>query len=109
MQNQESFTAGCQAGADTATVLSHNRNDTDARAGLQCRNRIWEVAMKELVHCRAMESLYRQGAALHPEDSWKLLAEAEKWRHKALDQIASHFQECNVAAPAGPEALRLVA
>ena len=34
--------------------------------------------MKELVHCRAMESLYRQGAALHPEDSWKLLAEAEK-------------------------------
>ena len=51
--------------------------------------------MKELVHCRAMESLYRQGAALHPEDSWKLLAEAEKWRHRALDQIASHFDECN--------------
>jgi hypothetical protein len=71
-------------------------------------NRIWEVAMKELVHCRAMESLYRQGAALHPEDSWKLLAEAEKWRHKALDQIASHFEECNGAAAAA-EDLRLVA
>ena len=65
--------------------------------------------MKELVHCRAMESLYRQGAALHPEDSWKLLAEAEKWRHRALDQIASHFEECNSAAPASPEDLRLVA
>ena len=51
--------------------------------------------MKELIHCRAMESLYRQGAALHPEDSWKLLAEAERWRHRALDQIASHFEECN--------------
>ena len=72
-------------------------------------NRIGEVAMKELVHCRAMESLYRQGAALHPEDSWKLLAEAEKWRHKALDQIAAHFEECNSAGPAAPEDLRLVA
>jgi hypothetical protein len=109
MQNFESFTASCQAGADTATVLSHNRNDTDARPGLEYCNRTWEVAMKELVHCRAMESLYRQGAALHPEDSWKLLAEAEKWRHKALDQIASHFEECNGAGPAGPEDLRLVA
>jgi hypothetical protein len=65
--------------------------------------------MKELVHCRAMEALYRQGAALHPQDSWKLLAEAEKWRHRALDQIASHFQECNTARAAGPEDVRLVA
>ncbi len=65
--------------------------------------------MKELVHCRAMESLYRQGAALHPEDSWKLLAEAEKWRHRALEQIASHFEECNSAVPASAEDLRLVA
>jgi len=65
--------------------------------------------MQELVHCRAMESLYRQGAALHPEDSWKLLAEAEKWRHRALDQIAAHFQECNGVTAAGAEELRLVA
>ena len=65
--------------------------------------------MKELVHCRAMESLYRQGAALHPEDSWKLLAEAEKWRHKALDQIASRFEECNGARAAVSEHLPLVA
>jgi hypothetical protein len=65
--------------------------------------------MKELVHCRAMESLYRQGAALHPEDSWKLLAEAERWRHKALDHIASHFEECNTTQPTVPETLRLVA
>ncbi|HEV7880781.1 MAG TPA: hypothetical protein VGP39_22235 [Bradyrhizobium sp.] len=66
--------------------------------------------MKELVHCRAMESFCRQGAALHPEDSWKLLAEAEKWRHRALDHIASHFEECNGAQkPAVAEDLRLVA
>jgi hypothetical protein len=72
-------------------------------------NRIREVAMKELVHCRAMEALYRQGAAFHPEDSWKLLAEAERWRHRALDQIAAHFEECNVARAADAEAFRLVA
>jgi hypothetical protein len=65
--------------------------------------------MKELVHCRAMESLYRQGAALHPEDSWKLLAEAEKWRHRALDQIAARFEECNTASAAVAEDLCLVA
>ena len=65
--------------------------------------------MKELVHCRAMESLYRQGAALHPEDSWKLLAEAEKWHHRALDEIASHFEECNAPPPAAAEEVRLVA
>jgi hypothetical protein len=65
--------------------------------------------MKELVHCRAMESLYRQGAALHPEDSGKLLAEAEKWHHRALDQIVVHFEECNVARASGAEDLRLVA
>jgi hypothetical protein len=56
-----------------------------------------------------MESLYRQGAALHPEDNWKLLAEAERWRHKALDHIASHFEECNASQPTGPEPPRLVA
>jgi hypothetical protein len=82
---------------------------TENRAYNAANRIIWEVAMKELVHCRAMESLYRQGAALHPEDSWKLLAEAEKWRHKALDQIASRFEECNSAAAAGPEDLPLVA
>jgi hypothetical protein len=91
------LTASCRDDADTAIILSHNRNDTDRKPGLQCGTKIWEVAMKELVHCRAMESLYRQGAALHPEDSWKLLAEAEKWRHRALDQIAARFEECNTA------------
>jgi hypothetical protein len=55
--------------------------------------------MNELVHCRAMESLYRQGAALHPEVSWKLLAEAEKWHHRALDQIASGVEECKASQP----------
>jgi len=72
-------------------------------------NRIWEVAMQDLVHCRAMESLCRQGAALHPEDSWKLLAEAERWHHRALDHIASRFEECNAPQSAVSEMPRLVA
>ncbi|SHL42128.1 hypothetical protein SAMN05444159_5860 [Bradyrhizobium lablabi] len=45
--------------------------------------------MKDLVRYRAMESLCRQSAVFHPLDSWRLLAEAEMWHHKALDQMAS--------------------
>lgn len=45
--------------------------------------------MKDLVRYRAMESLCRQSAVFHPLESWRLLAEAEMWHHKALDQMAS--------------------
>lgn len=40
--------------------------------------------MKELLDCRAMESVCRQRATLYPEESWKWLAEAEMWNHKAI-------------------------
>jgi len=39
--------------------------------------------MKDLVRYRAMESLCRQSAVFHPLESWRLLAEAEIWHHKA--------------------------
>jgi hypothetical protein len=45
--------------------------------------------MKDLIRYRAMESLCRQSAVFHPLESWRLLAEAEMWHHKALDQMAS--------------------
>jgi hypothetical protein len=51
--------------------------------------------MKELRTCRAMESLCRQRASFYPEDSWKHLAEAEMWRHRAMDLVAEHHVECN--------------
>ncbi|MGM4895864.1 hypothetical protein [Tardiphaga sp. 709] len=51
--------------------------------------------MKELQTYRAMESLCRQRAAHFPEESWKHLADAEMWRHKAMDLIAEHHVECN--------------
>jgi hypothetical protein len=63
--------------------------------------------MKDLVRYRAMESLCRQAAVHHPLESWRMLAEAEMWHHKALEEIASHFAECSHIPPASglvPEA-----
>jgi hypothetical protein len=57
--------------------------------------------MNDLVRYRAMESLCRQSAVFRPLESWRLLAEAEMWHHKAQQEIASHFMECNVSLQAG--------
>jgi len=51
--------------------------------------------MKDLVRYRAMESLCRQSAVFNPLESWRLLAEAEMWHHKAQEEIASRFEECD--------------
>lgn len=56
--------------------------------------------MNELVRYRAMESLCRQSAVFRPLESWRLLAEAEMWHHKAQQEIASRFMECNVSLQA---------
>jgi hypothetical protein len=57
--------------------------------------------MDDLVRYRAMESLCRQSAVFRPLESWRLLAEAEMWHHKAQEEIASRFLECNVTLQAG--------
>jgi len=57
--------------------------------------------MKDLVRYRAMESLCRQSAVFRPLESWRLLAEAEMWHHKAQEAIASRFLECNDSLKAG--------
>jgi hypothetical protein len=49
--------------------------------------------MDDLVRYRAMESLCRQSAVFHPLDSWRLLAQAEMWHHKALEEIAPRSGE----------------
>jgi hypothetical protein len=54
-----------------------------------------EMAMKELLFCRAMESRCRQRAALYPSESGRWLAEAEMWQRKAMDSISDHFDDCN--------------
>jgi hypothetical protein len=45
--------------------------------------------MSNLVRYRAMESLCRQKAVFRPQESWRLLAEAEMWHHKAQEEMAS--------------------
>ena len=54
--------------------------------------------MDNLVRYRAMESLCRQSAVFHPLESWRLLAEAEMWHHKALEEIAPRAVECDRTA-----------
>ena len=56
--------------------------------------------MEDLVRYRAMESLCRQSAVFRPLESWRLLAEAEMWHHKALE-IASRSMDRNSTPPAG--------
>jgi len=57
--------------------------------------------MKDLVRYRAMESLCRQSAVFHPHESWRLLAQAEMWHHKAEDELAARSVRGDIAASAG--------
>ena len=52
--------------------------------------------MEDLVRYRAMESLCRQSAVFRPLESWRLLAEAEMWHHKALEEITPRAVECSM-------------
>jgi hypothetical protein len=60
--------------------------------------------MQDLVRYRAMESLCRQSAVFRPLESWRLLAEAEMWHHKALEEIAPRAVECHGTPPAAASA-----
>jgi hypothetical protein len=51
--------------------------------------------MKELIFCRAMGAMCRQRAAFYPEESWRFLAEAQLWEHRAVQIIEYHFADCN--------------
>lgn len=44
--------------------------------------------MSELSYCRLMESVCRQCATLYPDESWKWLADAEMWNHRAFQRPA---------------------
>lgn len=39
--------------------------------------------MENAQQCRAIALLCRQQAGFHPQDSWKWLAQAERWEHLA--------------------------
>jgi len=57
--------------------------------------------MQDLARYRAMESLCRQVAAFRPLESWRLLAEAEMWHHRALQEIAVQQPANDGASPEG--------
>ena len=51
--------------------------------------------MKNVLRYRALGSLCRQHAAYNPDESWKLLAQAEHWEHLAQVEMSAHFKDCN--------------
>ena len=53
--------------------------------------------MNRLVAIRSQESFCRERAALDSERRIFWLAQAEEWEQRALDEIAFHFRECNLA------------
>ena len=63
--------------------------------GISLGNLAKEVAMKNAAQFRALASLCRQQAAYRPDQSWKLLGQAERWEHLAEAEIAALFKDCN--------------
>lgn len=53
--------------------------------------------MNRLVEIRSQESFCRERAAMDAERRVFWLAQAEEWERRALDEIACHFRECNLA------------
>ena len=53
--------------------------------------------MNRLVEIRHQEFFCRERAALDSERRHFWLAQAKEWEQRALDEIAYHFRECNLA------------
>jgi len=53
--------------------------------------------MNRLVEIRQQESYCRERAAFDSERRLFWLAQAREWEQLALDEIAYHFRECNLA------------
>ena len=52
--------------------------------------------MQRLVEIRSQESLCRERATLDSDRRVFWLAQAREWEQRALDEIATHFRECNL-------------
>src|ERR1700752_5091821 len=63
---------------------------------------VWPAAPEEIRHYRALGSICRQQAALHPEASWTWLSQAEKWENlaEAAGSASSGNRPATVAPPA---------
>jgi len=62
----------------------------------------WPTAPEDVRHYRALGSICRQQAVLHPEASWTWLSQAEKWEDLAeattSAQSSSRYDELAVPA-----------
>lgn len=50
---------------------------------------IWPTSPEDIRHYRALGSICRQQAVLHPEASWLWLSRAERWEDLAAAEPAS--------------------
>lgn len=67
---------------------------------------VWPVAQEDIRHYRALGSICRQQAVLHPEASWTWLSQAEKW--ESLAETAAPPLAVEHTAPlAAPPALKM--
>src|ERR1700751_4676525 len=57
--------------------------------------------MDKLVEIRSQEFLCRERAAFDSGRKAFWLAQGEEWEQRALDEIALHFRECNLAREGG--------
>ena len=64
--------------------------------------------MDMIRHCREQELRYRQLAMYDPAQSWKWLAEAERWEHRAYEIRAAVPGDTD-ANPETPAAANLAA
>src|SRR5665213_402890 len=55
--------------------------------------------MDKVIELRNQEYICRERALLDREHRPFWLAKAEEWEQRALDEIAFHFRECNIASP----------
>lgn len=58
---------------------------------------VWPVAQEDIRHYRALGSICRQQAVLHPEASWTWLSQAERWEDLAAAAVrtppASRYED----------------
>jgi hypothetical protein len=59
--------------------------------------------MENAQRCRAIALLCRQQASIHPHDSWKWLAQAERWEHLAEARMVLKTETPEPANSVGPD------
>ena len=50
-----------------------------------------EAVLENVRRYRAIASLYRQTAALRPDQSWSLLGQAGDWENRAVAELEAYF------------------